>query len=121
MTLPELHLADWRATKDALHLYAQIVGKIRLATTPPRNHSWDRAAIERFGRVLDWSDSVLEEFSGWFNGKTSPVHLFWHSLDLAVTRFSGRPYGPLEADLVTREAYSHEVVSFGFWAGDDTV
>ena len=52
--------------------------------------SWDRDAIERFGRVLDWSDSVFEEFSGWFNGKTSPVNLFWHSLDLAVTRFSGR-------------------------------
>jgi hypothetical protein len=172
MTLPELHLADWRATKDTLHLYSQILGKIRLATTAPRNHwwnvplyvdvrglttrrlhhrgttfditidfidhalvvrtadgrtksfglgtgvpigdfdarfhtilgelgidveireepfgvpmttpfaqdlahaSWDREAIARFGRILDWSDSVFEEFSGWFNGKTSPVHLF---------------------------------------------
>ena len=56
--------------------------------------SWDRDAVERFGRMLDWSDSVFEEFSGWFNGKTSPVHLFWHSLDLAVTRFSGRPGTP---------------------------
>src|SRR5262245_45507889 len=175
VTLPELHLADWRPTKDTLHLYAQIVGKIRLATTAPRNHwwnvplyvdvrglttrrlhhqgttfeisfdfidhalvvqtsngrvrsfgladgvpvsefdahlhetlaelgvdveireqpfgvpmttpfpldlehdSWDRTAIERFARILDWSDSVLEEFGGWFSGKTSPVHLFWHS------------------------------------------
>ena len=51
--------------------------------------SWDREAIERFGRILDWTDTVFEEFSGWFNGKTSPVHLFWHGLDLAVTRFSG--------------------------------
>ena len=42
--------------------------------------SWDREAIVSFGRILDWSDSVFEEFSGWFNGKTSPVHLFWHSL-----------------------------------------
>ncbi len=41
MTLPELHLSDWRATKDTLHLYSQIVGKIRLATTPPRNHWWN--------------------------------------------------------------------------------
>ena len=217
MTLPELHLADWRPTKETLHLYAQIVGKIRLATTPPRNHwwnvplyvdvrgltsrrlhhrdgtfeitfdfvdhalvistadgrtrsfalrsgesvaefdrqlhsllaelgidveikeepfglplttpfpedvehaSWDREAIERFGRILDWSDSVFEEFSGWFNGKTSPVHLFWHGLDLAVTRFSGRAGAALDADPVTQEAYSHEVISFGFWAGDDTV
>ena len=83
--------------------------------------SWDRAAIERFGHVLDWSDSVLEEFSGWFSGKISPVHLFWHSLDLAVTRFSGRRAPPIEADPVTQEAYSQEVISFGFWAGDDTV
>src|SRR5204863_219940 len=66
------------------------------------------------------SDEVFEEFSGWFNGKTSPVHLFWHSLDLAVTRFSGRPAAPIEADAVTQEAYSHEVISFGFWVGDDT-
>jgi hypothetical protein len=57
--------------------------------------SWDRGAIARFGRILDWSDSVLEEFSGWCNGKTSPVHLYWHSLDLAMTRFSGRPAQPL--------------------------
>jgi hypothetical protein len=83
--------------------------------------SWDRDAIARFGRVLDWSDSVFEEFSGWFNGKTSPVHLFWHSLDLAVSRFSGRPGVPMDADPVTREAYSQEVISFGFWAGDDRV
>jgi len=217
MTLPELHLADWRPTKDTLHLYAQIVGKIRLATTSPRNHwwnaplyvdvrglttrrlhlrgttfeitidfldhalvvrtddgrsrsfelgdgvavadfdarlhavlgdlgidvdikeepfgvpmttsfaedvehaSWNRDAIQRFGRILDWSDTVFEEFSGWFNGKTSPVHLFWHSLDLAVTRFSGRPGVPLDADTVTQETYSHEVISFGFWPGDDTL
>jgi Family of unknown function (DUF5996) len=217
MTLPELHLSDWRATKDTLHLYCQILGKIRLATTPPRNHwwnvalyadvrglttrrlhhrdttfeitidfldhalivrtgdgrtksfqlgdglpvadfdarvhaalgelgidveikeqpfgvpmttpftrdvehaSWDRESVQRFGRILDWSDSVFEEFSGWFNGKTSPVHLFWHSLDLAVTRFSGRPGTALDADPVTQEAYSHEVISFGFWPGDDNM
>jgi hypothetical protein len=64
---------------------------------------------------------VFEEFSGWFNGKTSPVHLFWHSLDLAVSRFSGRPGVPMDADAVTQEAYSQEVISFGFWAGDDNV
>ncbi|MGN6677562.1 MAG: DUF5996 family protein [Streptosporangiaceae bacterium] len=217
LRLPELHLDDWRPTKDTLHLYCQIIGKIRLATTPPRNHwwnvplyvdvrglttrrlhhqgttfeitldfivhalvvrtadgrtssfelgtglpiadfdaalhgilgglgvdvtirelpfgvpmktpfrqdtehaTWDRDAVERFGQVVDWSDSVFEEFSGWFNGKTSPVHLFWHSFDLAVTRFSGRPAPPLDADQVTREAYTHEVISFGFWAGDDTI
>jgi len=217
MTLPELHLADWRPTKDTLHLYCQILGKIRLATTPPRNHwwnaplyvdvrglttrrlhhngttfqidldfvdhalvvrtqdgrsrsfeladgvpvaefdahlhgvlgelgvdveikevpfgvpmttpfpedrehaSWNRDAIERYGDILDSSDRVFEEFSGWFSGKTSPVHLFWHGFDLAVTRFSGRPAPPITADAVTQEAYSGEVISFGFWPGDDNV
>jgi hypothetical protein len=83
--------------------------------------SWDREAIERLSRILDWSDAVFEEFSGWFNGKTSPVHLFWHSLDLAVTRFSGRPAPPRDADPVTAEAYTHEAISFGFWPGDDNL
>jgi hypothetical protein len=214
MTLPELRIADWRPTKDTLHLYSQIVGKVRLVTTPPRNHwwhaplyvdvrglttgslrrgdstfeiafdfvdhdlvvrtidgdtrafpltnglsvadfdarlhavlaelgvdvvireqpfrvpmttpfredaehaSWDRDAVERFHRALDWSSSVLEEFSGWFVGKTSPVQLFWHSFDLSLTRFSGRP-GLALSDLVNREAYTHEVILFGFWMGDE--
>ena len=217
VTLPELPLEEWRPTKDTLHLYAQIVGKVRLATTAARNHwwnaplyvdvrglttrrlhhrgitfeiafdlcehvlrvrtaegvdksfslsdglpvadfdarlhaelrelgidvdikevpfglpittpfpldvehaSWDRNAVGRFARVLDWSDSVFEEFSGWFNGKTSPVHLFWHSLDLAVTRFSGRPGATSADDPVNQEAYSHELISFGFWPGDDVI
>ena len=215
--LPPLPLAGWRPTKDTLHLYAQIVGKVRLAATPPRNHwwnvplyvdvrglttrrmrhadttfqidfdlvdhalrvrtadgreeafglrdgvavadfdaalhralaalgvdvaireepfgvpmttlfpedrehaSWDRDAVERFWRVIDWTDRVLEEFSGWFRGKTSPVHLFWHSFDLAMGRFSGRPAPVAGADPVSREAYSAEVIAFGFWAGDDSV
>jgi hypothetical protein len=215
--LPELHLDDWRATKDTLHLYTQILGKVRLQTAPLRNHwwnaalhldvtglttgrlhlrettfeikldlldhllivrtadgrarsfslspgltvadfdtrlhealgnldidveimerpfgvpmtkpftedsehaSWDRDAVHRFGQILDWSESVFEEFSGWFCGKTSPVHFFWHSFDLAVTRFSGRPAEPIDADAITREAYSHELISFGFWPGDDTI
>jgi hypothetical protein len=215
--LPPLPLAEWRPTKDTLHLWCQIVGKVRLATTAPRNHwwnvplyvdvrglttrrmrhagttfqidldlvdhalrvrtndgredgfpldaglavagfdarlhevlgglgvdveireepfgvpmttpfpedrehaAWDRAAVARFFAALDWTDRVLEEFSGWFRGKTSPVHLFWHSFDLAVSRFSGRPAPTLDADAVTREAYADEVISFGFWAGDDTI
>lgn len=217
MTLPELHLADWRPTKDTLHLYAQVVGKIRLATTAPRNHwwnvtlyvdvrglttrrlrhggktfqidfdfvdhvlrvktmdgaiesfvlgdglsvadfdaqlhgalqrlgvdvtireepfgvpmttpfpedsehaAWDREYVERFWHVLDWTDRVLDEFSGWFNGKTSPVQLFWHGFDLASARYSGRPAPPVDGDFVTREAYSREVIAFGFWPGDDNL
>jgi hypothetical protein len=72
--------------------------------------------------VLVRVDQVFKEFAGRFNGKTSPVHLFWHSFDLAVTRFSGRSAPEREgADKVTREAYSHEVISFGFWPGDRQV
>ena len=213
--LPELRIAEWRPTKDTLHLYAQIVGKVRLATTPPRNHwwhaplyvdvrglttgplrhngttfevafdlvghelvvrtiggetraipladgltvadfdarlhavladlgidvaireqpygvpmktpfredtehaSWDREAIERFHHALDWAASVFEEFSGWFAGKQSPVQLFWHSFDLSLTRFSGRPGLEITSDAVNREAYTHEVMLFGFWMGDE--
>ncbi|HZO61392.1 MAG TPA: DUF5996 family protein [Gaiellaceae bacterium] len=217
-SLPPLPYDDWEPTKQTLHLWAQIVGKVKLATSPPKNHWWhvplyldvhglttrllhgadgrpfeirfdlvghrlvvetgqaedsfaladglsvaefdrrlhamlagldldvpiverpfgvatttpfpedtehhsyDAEAVERFRRVLDWSGTVLEEFAGWFDGKQSPVHLFWHSFDLALTRFSGRRAPELaDADPVTREAYTHEVVSFGFWAGDDRV
>lgn len=214
--LPPLPLGAWRDTAETVHLWAQIVGKVRLSSTPLRNHWWnaplyvstrglttrriaaadtsleieldfvghalrvrtrdaelsfaladglsvaafyrqlmdalesvgvaatilakpfgvpmrtpfaqdeehasyDADAIERFHQILLWSDSIFEEFAGWFCGKTSPVHFFWHSFDLAVTRFSGRRAAPLpDADPVTQQAYSHEVVSFGFWPGDDT-
>ncbi len=216
--LPPLPLESWRATKDTLHLYVQIVGKLRLATTPLRNQWWnvplyvdvrglttrrllsgdlsfsidfdlldhelrvrtdrgdvegfalrdglsvaefherltellrglgadvtiraepfgvpmttpfaedrehasyDADAVVRWWRIVAWADWVLEGFAGWFCGKTSPVHLFWHGLDLAVTRFSGRSAPALpEADPVTREAYGEELISFGFWAGDDRI
>jgi hypothetical protein len=217
--LPELPLAHWEATKDTLHLWLQIVGKLRLALAPPRNHWWhvtlfldarglttramrapngvvfqldfdfvdhrlfvrtsdgavesfelvdglsvaafddalfamlrdlgievsirsepygiatttpfaedtahasyDRECAASFWRILSWTSDVFEEFAGWYLGKTSPVQLFWHGFDLAVTRFSGRPAPVAEtASAVTREAYSHEVISFGFWAGDAKV
>src|SRR5258705_3922822 len=64
-------------------------------------------------------DDVLKEFRSRFVGKVSPVHFFWGSFDLAVTRFSGRPAPPREGvDLITREAYSHEVISHGWWPGN---
>jgi hypothetical protein len=90
-------------------------------TEDSEHASWDRDAVERFSRILDWSDAVLDEFGGWFCGKTSPVQLFWHGLDLAMSRYSGRPAPPIEADPVTQEAYSREVIAFGFWAGDDNL
>jgi hypothetical protein len=80
--------------------------------------SYDAEAVGRFWRILQWSDTVFKEFRAGFIGKASPVHFFWGSFDLAVTRFSGRPAPPRPgADPVTAEAYSHEVSSAGFWPG----
>jgi hypothetical protein len=84
------------------------------------NKSYDKEYIERAHKVLVAVDDIFEEFRGRFTGKSTPVHLFWHSFDLALTRFSGKAAPPMpEANMVTREAYSHEVISFGFWFGDD--
>ena len=86
--------------------------------------SYDREYANRFWRVLVQSDRVFKEFRSWFCGKCSPVHFFWGSFDLAVTRFSGRPAPPHPGgvphlpDAVTREAYSQEVSSLGFWPGN---
>jgi hypothetical protein len=91
-----------------------------------RTHrAYDAAAVHRFWRALASTDTVLKHFRSAFLGKVSPVHFFWGSFDLAVTRFSGRraplhPGGaPGLADAVVREAYSHEVSSAGFWPGND--
>jgi len=83
--------------------------------------SYDPASAHRFWRILVQVDKVFKEFRSHFIGKCSPVHFFWGSFDLAVTHFSGRraPERP-EADRITREAYSHEVISCGFWPGDET-
>jgi Family of unknown function (DUF5996) len=214
---PPLPLEEWEETKETLHRYAQIVGKIRLEYSPFRNHWWhvplyvttrglttspipyrnltfevsfdlidnrlvvstsedggfafamddlpvaqfyqrlfdglgalgidasinakpfelddedtleentfhcvcDGEYLRRYWRVLVQVDQIFKEFAGRFNGKTSPVQLYWHSFDLAVTRFSGTRAPEREgADKVTREAYSHEVISFGFWPGDRNV
>ena len=89
--------------------------------------SYDADAVTRFWRALVQIDRVLKYFRTGYLGKVSPVHLFWGSFDLAVTRFSGRvapkhPGGiPGLPDAVTREAYSHEVSSAGFWPGGGPV
>jgi Family of unknown function (DUF5996) len=84
--------------------------------------SYDAEYAQRFWRILTLLDPVLKEFRGRFVGKHSPIHFFWGSFDLASTRFSGRraPERP-GADLITREAYSHEVISAGFWPGGGDV
>jgi hypothetical protein len=81
--------------------------------------SYDPVFVNRFWHVLLQTKKVLQRHRSQFIGKSSPVHFFWGSLDLALTFFSGRraPERP-GADRVTREAYSHEVISFGFWPGD---
>ncbi len=83
--------------------------------------SYDPEYARRFWHVLSRADRVFNEFRSRFVGKCSPVHFFWGSFDLAVTRFSGRPAPEREgADSITREAYSHEVISHGFWPGGPT-
>ncbi len=215
---PPLPLKDWEPTKITLHLFAQIVGKIRMELMPKQNHWWhvplyvstrglttdsipldgrlfeiefnfvnhklsvttsegtqksfllndglsvasfykqlftildelnidvnilakpfdhestipfaedeehnsyDKEFIERYWQILKHTDRIFKIFSGQFCGKTCPVQLYWHSFDLTVTRFSGKR-GPdmSEASQVEQEAYSHEVISFGFWPGDQDV
>ena len=218
---PALPLKDWQATYNTLHMWTQIVGKIRLARAPMINHWWqvplyvtarglttspmpfghrtaqfdfdfiehrllvntsdgaqraltlaprsvadfyralfatlaslglaakiwpvpvevpdptrfdrdrqhasyDPDHAHRHWQILVQADRVLTQFRSRFIGKVSPVHFFWGSFDLAVTRFSGRPApehpsSPLVADYVVREAYSHEVSSCGFWPGGGPV
>lgn len=214
---PALPLDAWRETYATLHLWTQIVGKVRLALSPPVNHWWhvtlyvtarglttspigyrtrtfmvdfdfidhvlriqtsdgmtqslglyprsvadfyrafmtalralgievtintrpqelpnpipfehdeehaayDASYVTRWWHILRQSDRLLRQFRGQFIGKSSPVHFFWGSFDLALTRFSGRraPERP-GADRVMREAYSHEVFSGGFWPGSGPV
>ena len=87
--------------------------------------AYEAAAAHRFWRALVQADRIFKLFRTGFLGKASPVHFFWGSFDLAVTRFSGRPAPPHPGgvpglpDAVTREAYSHEVSSAGFWPGND--
>jgi len=81
--------------------------------------SYDSAAVRRFWHVLGQADRIFKRFSTNFYGKISPVHFFWGSFDLAVTRFNGRTAPPRPgADSIQAEAYSHECISAGFWPGN---
>lgn len=81
--------------------------------------SYDPEYVQRFWRILMRTTAIFQRFSSRFIGKVSPAHFFWGSFDLAITRFSGRPAPDRpDADAITREAYSHEVISAGFWPGN---
>jgi hypothetical protein len=84
------------------------------------HHHYDQEYVHRFWQVMRWTDQVFQEFAGKAYCKTSPVNIYWHHLDIAVARFNGErgPDMP-DAGKADQEAYSHELISFGFWAGDE--
>jgi len=115
---------------EVMRLLGELDIEVKIWTTPVEipdpipfemdetHASYDAGYAERFWRILLQATRVFEEFRSRFIGKCSPVHFFWGSFDLAVTRFSGRPAPERPgADSITREAYSHEVISHGFWPG----
>jgi len=86
------------------------------------NHTYSRQHVKNFHKILLQADRLMKQFRGGFVGKASPVHFFWGSFDLAVTRFSGREAKTFEiTDAVNKEAYSHEVISAGFWPGSRNI
>lgn len=125
--------AELMATLTELGIHVSIDERPNEVANPIRfgsdttHASYDPDAVARFGQVLRQVDRVFKQFRTAFIGKASPVHFFWGSFDLAVTRFSGRrapdhPGGvPHLADAVAREAYSHEVSSAGFWPGGGAI
>ncbi|WP_339702331.1 DUF5996 family protein [uncultured Marixanthomonas sp.] len=86
-------------------------------------HHYNQDYITKLWKTFQWVDGVFKEFSGRFYGKTCPVHVYWHSMDIAVTRFSGKKAPPMlkEARISDKDAYTHDCISFGFWAGDDNM
>ncbi|MEL7148600.1 MAG: DUF5996 family protein, partial [Bacteroidota bacterium] len=85
--------------------------------------SYQAEYVHRFWQVLLLVDGAFKEFAGKYIGKVSPSQIYWHHMDLAVTRFSGKegPALPETSTVADKEAYSHEVISAGFWAGDENV
>lgn len=86
-------------------------------------HHYDWDFIHRFWKLMRWNNAIFKEFSGRFYGKTCPVQIYWHHLDLTVTRFSGKKLPKMDesARILEKDTYSHEQISFGFWAGDDNL
>ena len=118
------HLAALDLATPIWTMPVEIEGAIPFETDD-RHASYDADAVGRFWQLLVQADRVFEQFRARFVGKASPVHLFWGALDLATTRFSGRPAPPHPGGMpncgpqVMHEAYSHEVSSAGYWPGGD--
>jgi len=119
---------EFMQSLDSLDIHVKIWKMPREVPKPiPFDRDTEHAAYDpeyanRFWRILVCVDDIFKEFRARFIGKNSPVHFFWGSFDLAVTRFSGRRAPVREgADPITREAYSHEVISAGFWPGGGDV
>lgn len=113
LTDMELPVAIWPTAVELPH-------PVRL-DEDEQHRSYDPEFANRFWRILVQVERVFEETRCSFIGKCSPVHFFWGSFDLAVTRFSGRSAPPREGPAFMRDAYSHEVISHGFWPGSDPV
>jgi hypothetical protein len=119
--------------RDVMHALSQLGLPVRIWTLPSEvqspirfeddvvHHSYDPVYANRFWRILVQIEHVFGEARCEFIGKCSPVHFFWGGFDLAVTRFSGRPAPPRDGPRFMREAYSHEVISHGFWPGGGLV
>jgi hypothetical protein len=115
------YMAALRSLGIEVHIYKIPVEFDDLTPFDQDHHhaSYDTEYVERFRRILINADRIFKQFRSRFLGKSSPVHFFWGSFDLAVTRFSGRRAPEREgADAMMREAYSHEVTSCGFWPGN---
>ena len=131
--LKAMPVADFYAAVMAMCQRADLDVKIwtePVEIPPPRirferdtvHHSYDGAWAEVFWRILTQVDRVLNLHRGTFIGKSSPVHFFWGSFDLAVTRFSGKAAPPRsDPEAFMRDAYSHEVISHGFWPGSGPI
>ena len=111
---------------DAFGVDTKIVDKpygmgVEIPFSVDRDHaSYDRVMVRRWWEILLWSADVFDQYASEFIGKESPAHLFWHSFDLALARYSGRTANvPPKDDPVQQEAYSQEVISVGWWAGDE--
>lgn len=128
------------APRSVADFYADVMSTLREMSLPARiwsmpveipspipfeqdteHHSYDPVYAARFWRTLVQIDAVFTASRCKFVGKSSPAHFFWGSFDLAVTRFSGRPAPPREGPAFMRDAYSHEVISHGFWPGSGPV